>query len=782
MSRSQELSPPSRRLRRAAVATAVVSLAWASLAPMGWAKALLGEPEIDRASDQYDGLWCPAEQILSFNGTFTADGPEATLVFVATNHSEINGSWRRERIDDVFVVPLATYQTYRHFPDSALAEDYNCIQPDRTYFHFNEVPPAQFLFQEKFATGPGPGWDMTDGAYENPNSSALNALALPLDSTGESLGLGLDEVPTTVATTSITFSGLAAGSQYVVSAWTQCMDASVGNDPVIQIYGTEFFGFANVQPIDTGPGRGCAWGDYDLDGDLDLFVTNYNVLSKLWRNNGGGAFQNVTAASGTSLNTLATAVSWADVDNDNDLDLYVASYGQNRYFRNKGNGTFVDATAAPLGDTRQSECVDWGDYDRDGDLDCFVANIENDGLMRNDGATFVDVASGTLLGSGRAVACSWVDYDDDGDLDLFVTYNSQVNELFVNGPGGFVKSTPIALALAGASSTAAWADYDNDGDLDAYITTRGSGNRLCRNDGGGSFAFATPTGLMDSGLGVESIWGDWNNDGLLDLYLIKNGQPNRLFRNDGNGQFGTQATGTVENVAQATGTAWGDYDGDGDLDVHVVNVGADVLYRNEFGDNFHWLHVNLKGVISNRFGVGAKVFVTVSGKTQMREVGGESGFRSQNSLTAEFGLGAATAADLIRVEWPSGIVQTLGGTAANQKILIVEHAPTGAEVADTELAATATVELHGGAPNPFRETSTISYSLPQRTDAELRVLDVSGRVVRVLDVGMKEAGEHRIDWNGRDRQEQVVAPGIYFLELRAGDARVTKKVVRVDGR
>ena len=766
-------------LRRTALAAGVAALFFH--APMALAKALLGEPEIDRASDQYDGFWCPAEQIFSFDGTFTADGPEATLVFVATNHSQVTGDWRHERIDDIFVVPLATYQTYRHAPDSALAAAYTCIEPNRTYFHFNEVPPAQLIFQEKFTNGPAAVWDMTDGAYENPGSSALNALALPLDSTGESLGLGLDAVPTFVATTEVTFSGLTAGSQYVVSAWTQCADASIGNDPVIQIYGTEFFGLAALPPVDPGPSRGLAWGDYDKDGDLDVFIANFNAPSTLWRND-AGAFHNVTVPSGTLVNTLGTAVQWADVDNDYDLDLYLGSHGQNRHYRNNGNGTFTNVTAGPLGDTRQTECVDWGDYDRDGDLDCFVANIENDGLMRNDGGTFVDVASGTLVGSGRAIGCSWVDYDDDGDLDLFVTYNAQPNELFVNTPAGFVKATPAALALSGLMSTATWADYDNDGDLDAYITTQGSGNRLCRNDGGGVFVNATPAGLLDSGQGVESIWGDWNNDGRLDLYLIKNGQPNRLFRNDGGGAFGTQNTGTVENVGTATGTAWGDYDGDGDLDLQVVNDGDDVLYRNEWGDNAHWLHVNLRGIISNRFGVGAKVFVTTGATTQMREVGDECGFRSQNSLTAEFGLGTKTVVDLIRVEWPSGIVQTLGGTAADRRILITEHQPTGVESGPEIMHAVTEVALYGGAPNPFRDASTITYSLPERVDVELRVVDVRGRVVRVLERGAKEAGEHRVEWNGRGGGDEVVASGIYFLELRAGDRRVTQKIVRVDVR
>ncbi len=596
------------------------------------------------------------------------------------------------------------------------------------------------------------------------------------------MGLGLDEVPTAEATAEITIGGFTAGQQYVVSTWTHAVDASIGNDLVIQIYGTEFFSLAAAQPIDTGAARGLAWGDYDLDGDQDLFVTNYNALSKLWRNNNGASFTDVTAASGTTLNTLATAVSWADVDDDGDLDLYIASHGQNRYFRNNGNGTFTNATVGPLGDTRQSECIDWGDYDRDGDLDLFIANIETDALLRNDGgAGFVDVASGPLLGSGRAIGCSWVDYDDDDDLDLFVTYNAQPNELFVNTGGAFVRVTPAALAAPENMATAAWSDYDNDGDLDAYFSAMGTGTRLVRNQGGGVFVEATPGGLVDGGLGVESIWGDWENDGDLDLYLVKQGQPNRLFRNDG-ANFGTQVTGTVEIAALVGGTAWADYDRDGDLDMHVVNTSMDALFRNEYGQDFKWLHVNLKGTVSNSFGVGAKVFVKTGTKTQMREVGGESGFRSQNSLTAEFGLGSATIVDQVQVEWPSGIKQALNNIPVNQRIVITEASSTGVEeIASSGAAASANLpELRANVPNPFIESTSIAYSLPEASEVALRVYDVVGRVVMTLDRGSKSAGDHTVTWNARDENGRTIVPGIYFYELQAGTASITRKMIRLE--
>jgi hypothetical protein len=482
----------------------------------------------------------------------------------------------------------------------------------------------------------------------------------------------------------------------------------------------------------------------------------------------------VTNAAGLALTTLAVSVAWGDGDDDGDLDLYIGTYSQNRYFKNNGNGTFTNATVGPLGDTRQTESLDWGDYDRDGDLDLFLGNIGNDALLRNNAGVFTDVASGTLLGSGRPVGVQWVDFDKDDDLDLFVTYSSQANEMFVNNNGAFVKLTHPLLAAAQNSAKADWGDYDNDGDLDVIITNMGSGNHLLRNLGGGNFVDATPPALAAIGIGVEIIWGDWDNDRDLDLYLLQNNQPNRLFRNEGAGIFVNHPTGTVETTTFSAGTAWTDTDADGDLDLMVANAGsADVVFKNEFGDEQHWLHVDLKGTTSNSFGVGAKVWVTAGGVTQLREVGLGSGLRSQGSLTAEFGLGSATTANVVRVDWPSGIHQTLLQVPGDQRIVIVEGAATDA----VTTVAPAVLEL-SGFPNPFREFTTISYALPRESQVDLRVYDVAGRVVNTLANGSKPAGRHTLEWHGEDRDGEKVAAGIYFCELRAGEERVTKKIVR----
>ena len=161
----------------------VATLAWPGSAP---GRVLLGEPDVDRASDQYDGNWCPAENH-SFFGTFTADGPEVTLVIHATNWW--SGIFRNEHIDNVFVTPLADYNAALHEADSTVIANYFCVFDSTDYFHFDELAQGAAIFEDRFVSGPDPRWDLTEASF-NPATSGLNALVFPLDDTGGSLSLG----------------------------------------------------------------------------------------------------------------------------------------------------------------------------------------------------------------------------------------------------------------------------------------------------------------------------------------------------------------------------------------------------------------------------------------------------------------------------------------------------------------------------------------------------------------------------------------------------------------
>ncbi len=440
-----------------------------------------------------------------------------------------------------------------------------------------------------------------------------------------------------------------------------------------------------VSPLsDAGGGNGVAWGDYDNDGDLDLYLGNLNAPgSKLLRNDGGGTFTNVTV--GALIGVTAIGVAWGDYDNDGDLDLYAANDGANTLIRNDGAGIFTDVTAGPLGDNGGSQGVAWADFDRDGDLDLFFANasatpaLRQDKLLRNDGGgIFTDVTAGPLVEADNNTGIAWGDYDNDGDPDLYIAADGAPSRLLRNdGAGSFTDVTTGPLAITGVATGVAWGDFDNDGDLDLYVARgSGQGDRLLRNDGGDAFTDVTAGALVDTDSTQGIAWGDYDNDGDLDLYLANATTPNRLLRNDG-GVFVDVTTAPLDGGGRnSTGVAWGDYDGDGDLDLFLSSwFGPKSLFRNGLSSGNHWLHVDLTGTLSNRFGLGARIRVIAGGRTQIREVSGGAGYFSQDSLTAEFGLGQATVVDSVQVRWPSGTVQTLLNVAVDQRLGIIEEIP-----------------------------------------------------------------------------------------------------------
>ena len=205
---------------------------------------------------------------------------------------------------------------------------------------------------------------------------------------------------------------------------------------VIVAYGVDFSDVTDIAGVGcTGSSRGVAWGDYDNDGDLDLYVANYNEANVLYRNNGDGTFTDVTSEAGVGCISHSYGVAWGDYDNDGDLDLYVANYGANVLYRNNGDGTFTDVTSeAGVSCTGSSLGVAWGDYDNDGDLDLYVANhYEANVLYKNNGdGTFTDVTGAAGVGcTGSSYGVAWGDYDNDGHLDLYVA-NNGANVLYRN--------------------------------------------------------------------------------------------------------------------------------------------------------------------------------------------------------------------------------------------------------------------------------------------------------------------------------------------------------------
>ena len=427
----------------------------------------------------------------------------------------------------------------------------------------------------------------------------------------------------------------------------------------------------------TSPGsQAVSWADYDNDGDLDLFAVGPN---RLYRNNGNGSFGDLTATAGLSDTRPVRGGGWADYDRDGDLDLYVTtSLAPNRLYRNNGNGTFTDVAAAAGVQNSEGEGhgVSWIDYNNDGWLDLFVTNSNTNShrLYRNGGnGTFSDVTTAAgVVESGRSTV--WSDYDRDGDLDFYVCKEG-ANRLYRNRGNGIFDEVGASAGVneSGNGHGAVWGDYNQDGYPDLYVANFGGTNRLYLNDGDGSFTeVGQSAGVDNSGNGTGAAWGDFDSDGDLDLYAVSYGT-NRLYRNNGDGTFTEIGADAGVNDGQSGSDAiWADYDADGDLDIYVSTAGgSNRLYRNNGNPN-RWIKIRLQGVTTNENGIGAQIKVVTGQLRQYRDMDGGVGFMSQSSLPVEFGFGSATVVDSLIIRWPSGIVQKLRNVATNQVLTITE--------------------------------------------------------------------------------------------------------------
>ena len=530
-----------------------------------------------------------------------------------------------------------------------------------------------------------------------------------------------------------------------------------------------------AEVADHAVSRGTAWGDYDNDDDPDLLITG-SGLNQLYENVDGVL---VLVEGWSEDSEPSYGAAWGDYDNDGDLDVYVVNSQVANALYNNDGGVFTRVDAGAAADTGDGYNAAWADFDNDGDLDLYLGNRGGTShLFRNDDGVFVIVGGATDV-TGVCRGCAFADYDNDGDQDLYLSMYGD-NKLFRNDDGVYADVSASPMDDGGSGKGVAWGDYDNDGDLDLYLVNTGGSNKLFRNDHPDFFTDVTDELTGDENNGRTCAWADYDNDGWLDLFFtnIDSGWNRVLDNIDGVFEDGTCGALAETAALESWGCAFADYDGDGDQDLDVAIATLDdasKVFRNDqiVTEPQNWLQIDLRGVASNHFGVGARIYVDNGELSMMREVSASGSYLGQAPLTASFGVGTATLVDLT-VHWPSGEVQGIENLPVNRRIEIVE-APGAVGVEDLPTSTTLTVTNF---PNPFNPSTTLEFSLPRDAQVDLKVLDARGRLVRTLHASEPmAAGVHRVQWLGRSDTGQAVPSGVYFYRCVAADEVVTGRMV-----
>jgi tetratricopeptide (TPR) repeat protein len=418
-------------------------------------------------------------------------------------------------------------------------------------------------------------------------------------------------------------------------------------------------------------GSGACFFDYDNDGLIDIFLPQNGVqgATSLYHNLGGGKFEDITAKAGLDPKMPAISCTSGDYDNDGFADLAISSGSGVVLLHNEHNGTFKDVTSkAGLTGGGFVFGLTFVDYDHDGDLDLFVGGTT--ALWRNDGnGTFTPVTREVVFSGEGAVLCSGntlgTDVNNDRAVDLVTICPGDSPEILLNPREGRFIGLPWPSSTPKSGQGVAVLDFDHDGWMDlAFTNLTAPGLTLWRNNHGKSFEqVRLPETNWVRAFGVAAF--DYDNDGWVDLVAVgetKEGKGEiKLFRNLGPDGF-KEVTADVGldtiHLESPRAIITGDYDNDGATDLLITqNHGPAVLLKNEGGNHNHWLRLSFKGLADNKSAIGTKVEVFSGGNRQKFEIYGSNGYLGQNSPYLTVGLGDAKEADIVRMLWPTGVLQ-----------------------------------------------------------------------------------------------------------------------------
>ncbi len=525
--------------------------------------------------------------------------------------------------------------------------------------------------------------------------------------------------------------------------------------------------------------RSANFLDVNNDGLDDIFFTNglsTGEKNMLYINNGDGTFTTVTDNNIVEHSIRAVGASFADVDNDGDNDAYVVTWGangqskRNYFYRNNENGSFTfEENVAP--NLTYSETAAWIDANNDGYLDLYVTNsaaaLRNLYFENQKDGTFLQKTNLAITNEQKpSRSADWVDYDNDGDNDLFVTNEgNNRNTLYRNdGNGQFTQIADNAIVLDIRDSMgSSWADVDNDGDFDLLVTNNNQANQLFINDGNGNFTEKT-----DSAIAAEitnsfgSVFADFDNDGDLDLFIANSYSDNHflnsVFINDGKGNFTKDTESELaNNVGWTYSAAFGDYNNDGWLDVILANNQNEAQTNSVFkntGSGKNWTKVRLSGTNSNKSAIGVilKLTTMIDGKTitQTRKIESASGYCSQNSLTAHFGLNSAVQIQKLEIKWPSGLTEVFDNVSVNS----VNHLTEGTGTMNVSDSKTHSIRIY---PNPVKEILFIDLKdNVLNENNKLDISDSSGKLIRTEN--LKSKTENKISL-------KHIPKGVYFYQI-----------------